>query len=404
MASSSITPEASQSALQKPENESFEHALVESLNIDSWVTGANLAELYSRIDHQDIVRSAVENEAKVDKIIRTELFPKIINSLDFIDPNIAHQRFTASMIEKAHLGLLFNGATEASDGTLITHDTLPLTITQIGVCLVSYQGEQGSYAHRLYRKDLQIKGDDPLTEVIQLLENRRGMGTTDGSDNESPTNVSKLAQRALMSYAERAILMDKSKAIWRMGHGNPVPYELLTGFWAGKIEMTNAAVSLFEKIIDHKKFVFVPSATTQRELLAIGNALQPYEYIIVDTLSSYLNKIIDNGGARGRMLERQKRFVAEYGDKVVLGLYKASSIAPAYLFYAHKDHFQTAALIAMADSVLQEHRGFPMLVDIADNICSATFNPETFFSSIRNAYADAGQPFRYLSERDTRNR
>jgi hypothetical protein len=35
----------------------------------------------------------------------------------------------------------------------------------------------------------------------------------------------------------------------------------------------------------------------------------------------------------------------------------------------------------MADSVLQEHRGFPMLVDIADNICSATFNPETFFQA-----------------------
>ena len=74
------------------------------------------------------------------------------------------------------------------------------------------------------------------------------MGTTDGSDNDNPANVSKLAQRALMSYAERAILMDKSKAIWRMEHGNPVPYELLTGFWAGKIEMTNAAVSLLRKL------------------------------------------------------------------------------------------------------------------------------------------------------------
>jgi hypothetical protein len=69
MASSSITPEASHSALQKPENESFEQALVESLNIDNWVTGTNLAELYDRIDHDDIIRSAVENEAKVDKIL-----------------------------------------------------------------------------------------------------------------------------------------------------------------------------------------------------------------------------------------------------------------------------------------------------------------------------------------------
>jgi hypothetical protein len=387
----------------RDESTSFEKALVQSLDLDNWVTGSNLAELYLRIG-EDIIKSAVENEAKVDKIIRSELFPKLIKSLDFIDPAIAHQQFTPEIIEKAHLGLLFNGATEASDGTLITHDTLPLTITQIGVCLVSYQGEQGSYAHRLYRKDLQIQGEGSLNEVIQLLEARRSNGTTDGSDDGSLANTSKLAQRALMSYAERAILMEKSKAIWRMGHGNPIPYELLTGFWASKPELTNSALSLFKRIIDHEKFVFVPSATSQRELLAIGNALQPYEYIIVDTLTNHLNRIIDNGGASKKIVEQQKQFVSEYGDKVVLGLYKASPIAPAYVFYAHKNYLQSAALIAMADSVLQEHRGFPMLIDIADNICSATFNPETFFSSIRNAYADAGQPFKYLSERETRNR
>ena len=382
---------------------SFEDALINSLDMDSWVTGVNLAELYEGIN-QDIIKSALQNEAKSDKIIRAELFPKIIGSLKNIDPSIAHHQFSSFMIEQAHLGLLFNGATEAVDGTLVTHDTLPLTIAQIGVCSVSYQGEMGAYSHRLYRKDLQIQGDGSLEEVMQLLEGRRNAGTTDASDEGSVSNKSKLAQRALMSYAERAILMDKSKAVWRVGHGSPIPYELLTGYWAGRAEMTKAAISLFEKIIKHKKFLFVPSATTHRELLAIGNALEPLEYIIVDTLTNNLNKIIDNGGTRGDKLEIQKKFVKEHGDSIVMGLYKASSIAPAYLFYAHKDYFQTAALIAMADSVLQEHRGFPMLIDIADNICSATFSPETFYSSIRNAYAEAGQPFKYLSERETRNR
>lgn len=41
--------------------------------------------------------------------------------------------------------LLFNGAVEACDGTSVEHGTLPVTITQIGVCLVSYQGDQGSW-------------------------------------------------------------------------------------------------------------------------------------------------------------------------------------------------------------------------------------------------------------------
>jgi hypothetical protein len=393
----------SKSSVTTPSSNSFEETLVHSLNIDEWVTGPNLGKLYTEIDEAQ-VRSALQNEAHLDTIIRKELFPKIILQVPGVDPTTARQQFSAAMIEKAHLGLLFNGATEASDGTLVIHDTLPLTISQIGVCLVSYQGEMGSYAHRLYRKDLQITGDSAFEEVMQLLEARRNGGTTDGSDDDSPSNKSKLAQRALMSYAERAILMNKSNAIWRMGHGSPIPYELLTGFWAGRIEMTNSAIDLFEKIVNHKKFIFVPSATKQRHLLAIGNALAPFEYIVVDTITSQLNSIIENGGARREMLRKQQDFVKAYGDSIVMGLYKTSQFSPAYLFYAHKDHFQTAALIAMADSVLQEHRGFPMLIDIADNICSATFSPETFFSSIRNAYADAGQPFRYLSERETRTR
>ena len=33
-----------------------------------------------------------------------------------------------------------------------------------------------------------------------------------------------------MTYMEWAILMRKSKAVWRMGHGNPAPVEMLTGY------------------------------------------------------------------------------------------------------------------------------------------------------------------------------
>ncbi len=56
----------------------------------------------------------------------------------------------------------------------------------------------------------------------------------------------------------------------------------------------------------------------------------------------------------------------------------------------------------MADSVLQEHRGFPMLIDLADGLCSAIFGAETFTTSARLAYAAAGEPFRYMAERQTR--
>jgi len=97
-------------------------------------------------------------------------------------------------------------------------------------------------------------------------------------------------------------------------------------------------------------------------------------------------------------------FINECGAKVVLGLYRVSTFSPCQVFYAHIDYAHEAALIAMADSVLQEHRGFPMLIDLADGLCSTLFGPDIFSASIQMAYAEANEPFRYMAERKTRNR
>ena len=86
----------------------------------------------------------------------------------------------------------------------------------------------------------------------------------------------------------------------------------------------------------------------------------------------------------------------------MVDVYRASELAPAHLFYAHVDHAHEAALIALADSVLQPHRGFPMLIDVANAICSATFGSDTLAGPLQLAYTRAGAPLRYLSERMTR--
>jgi hypothetical protein len=83
-------------------------------------------------------------------------------------------------------------------------------------------------------------------------------------------------------------------------------------------------------------------------------------------------------------------------------VYRASRIAPPQIFYAHEDHADIAAHIAIADSVLQEHRGFPLLIDLADNVCRGVFGRDTLEAPIATAYADAGAPLQYLSERQTR--
>src|SRR5262249_39280612 len=98
-----------------------------------------------------------------------------------------------------------------------------------------------------------------------------------------------------------------------------------------------------------------------------------------------------------------RRFRDEVASKVVVGLYRATALAPAHLFYAHADHVHLAAHIAIADGMLQEERGFPLLITRADQVCRSVYGGTGLREVAASAYAAAGAPFRYLSERLTRN-
>jgi hypothetical protein len=174
---------------------------------------------------------------------------------------------------------------------------------------------------------------------------------------------------------------------------------------SGMAELLDKSIELLSRLIlDHKKFLFVPS-TSKRWLLTLGNALRPLEYAIIDSAESDLRRLIDQGHYTGEwktVLPKVKQFVSDAGSKTIVGAYRASAIAPPQLFYAHEDYVHEAALIAIADSALQEHRGFPMLIDLADTVCRATFGSESLMAPIQQAYTDAGEPLSYQSERSTR--
>jgi hypothetical protein len=139
------------------------------------------------------------------------------------------------------------------------------------------------------------------------------------------------------------------------------------------------------------------------------------EYAIVRTLKEMIERTVDHGHYRMRVTSDTtwdgvglnpegwiKKFRDVVATQVVVGVYRATRLAPAQLFYAHTDHADLAAHIALADSMLQEHRGFPLLIDLADNVCRSVFGGETLTGPASTAYADAGAPWRYLSERATR--
>jgi hypothetical protein len=293
---------------------------------------------------------------------------------------------------------LFNGGVEACDGTIAYHDTLPLTIAQIGVCLVSYAGEQGSWVQRIFRRDLRDRARDPVDRVLETLERRKRRS---GVDDARRTDVlSELLRRGLMTYAERAVLLEKARAPWRMGHGQPAPYELLTG--SGNMELLLASLDALRRLLlDHKRVVFVPSAPADRVLLTIGEALHPLEFAIVEALGPRIRDVIVRGNLRGRYRDAAVEFYDDVASQFVVGVFRASDSVPPYLFYAHVDHAQEAALVAMADSVLQAHRGFPVLIDLADSACRSTFGG--FESTVQASYGASGRPLAYLRERETRS-
>jgi hypothetical protein len=387
---------------------SFGEDLGAILDLESWRPGGDLAQEYERIERE--VRQAVAEEDDVQRRIRADLFPKLFDPAS-APPGGGVYEADRDLLCLVHRGLLFNGGVEACDGTVAVHDTLPLTIYQVGVSLVSYRGDRGTWHQRLFRRDLRQRGLDPVEEALQVLERRSertALNHTAPSDG-----LGELARKTVMDYAERAILLRRSQAVWRMGHGNPVTYELLTG--ADVLELMTAGMTVMRELIEQqRKFVFVASEPRERFLLTIGQALPPLHYAIVCTLGDRLKtwfrqlrftaEAVDALSWDGEPIAPSEwipRFIERVASQVVVGLYRATPSAPAQLFYAHADHAHLAAHIVLADSMFQEQRGFPLLLDLAHHVCSSVFGGSLQYLT-ETAYAAAGAPWRYFSERSTR--
>jgi hypothetical protein len=375
---------------------SYGEPLEQTLNLDTWEHGVDLAKVFAQLDQE--VSQALALESEIHHHVRRVVFPQITQR-----PSAPRGAgvFQASLsdLKATQERILFNGGVEACDGTSAVHDTLPLSITQIGVSLVSYAGEQGAWVQRLFRRDLRVRGMDPIEEALSLLERREGRSGLDQGDKRD--RLSDLGRRGIMTYAERAVLLQKARAPWRMGHGHPAPYELLTG--SGNMELLLAGLEVISQLIlQHRRFVYIPSAPGERVLLTIGYALRPLEFAIIENAERRTLPIVEQGHLRGEYRTRAEEFCREAAPKILVGVYRTSQQVPPQIFYAHEDCVQEAALIAMADSVLQSHRGFPMLIDLADSACRSTFSAEAFNATVRSTYAEHGQALSYLGERETR--
>jgi hypothetical protein len=381
----------------------FDENIVQALDVGNWRLGNDLDQEYQRIERE--VREAEKLETEKERQIREELFPRLA-ALSNMPRNAGCHEVSQEDIAAVHRGLLFNGGVEACDGTIQIHETLPLTIYQIGVSLVSYRGGQGTWGQRLFRRDLRQKGVD-VDELIEFLERRARRDSS--AQMPGQDQVGELVQKALLDYAERAILLRRSQATWRLGHGNPVTYELLTG--GGSLEVMVQATGVLRELVEvHQKFVFLAGEPREALFRTIGQALHPMEYAVIDTLDHRLNAWLHQErfkvGVSTRLIWDQEsitaaewipRVIDRVASKIVVGLLRPSLFAPAQLFYAHVDHSEVAAHIGLADSMLKEQGG-SMLLEMAHHVCASVFG-ESLEALAESAYAAAGAHDRFLGGR-----
>lgn len=349
--------------------------LSQTLDIDTWDPAQRIAERFERLQTEIIEAQVQEMEHRRD--IRDHAFPLIAKS-PVAPKNAGVHEVQLSELKAVQSNLLFSGLVQAVDGASVIHQSLPVTVVQTGVALANYLGEHGTWGHRVFQKDVKISGKTDLDRTLELLANRQEQ------EEREEAGISDMLRRGLMANAELAVLAKKADAPWRMGHGHPLPKELLTG--ANVPELIDLSIPLFDTLLlSHKHFVYVPKGTNSRLLQTIGDALLPLEFAIIETLDAYMSKTIEQGHyGDGRFQDARKHlgeFQASANGKLVAGAFRVSPFAPSQIFYAHADTAPQAALIAMSDALLVEAKGFPMLLDIANSICREMFPPDAIFKT-----------------------
>ncbi|HEV2747180.1 MAG TPA: hypothetical protein VGW34_07770 [Allosphingosinicella sp.] len=369
------------SAAGRSYEEATGERLEQTLDIDTWDPAQRIAEQWDRL-HREIVEAQV-CEMENRRGIRDEVLP-LLARRDGAPPYAGVHEIELDQLRLVQQQLLFSGHVQAVDGASVVHETLPITVVQTAIALANYLGEHGTWGHRIFQKDVKISGRTGIDQALALLARRRA------EQEQDEAGVSDMLRRGLMANAELAVMTRKADAPWRMGHGHPLPKELLTG--AGIPELIELSVPLFrDLLLKHQRFVYVPRGSVNRLLQTIGNALMPLEFAIVDSLDGYMAKIIDQGHYGTGRFQQAKQILDRFQDdakgKLVAGVFRVSPHSPSQIFYAHADHAPEAAIVAMADAILVETRGYPMLLDIAGGICREMFPPDAIFKPAAAAMA-----------------
>ena len=246
---------------------------------------------------------------------------------------------------------LFGCQVCAVDGTHSTYPMLSGIRCRIGVAATSYKNKRTDGVVFVSEQHLHPSE----ASVLDVLKNRKA----------ETRLISNMLIRAIMFYMERKIGLDREEE-WVMFNGPVIPYELRTGL--GRLRALNLCLSLCEKALDRETIIGVIATSSELEIISLGLALNSGEYIRLrsykDDLEDYLPAAHFNTTDEAKF----RGFIETHGDILDVGIYKAGQ--RAYLFHAHRKRFDEAAAIVMRDSMFQQYRGYPLLIDYADSLCT----------------------------------
>jgi len=347
-------------------------------------------------------RAAVTEVVDADEQLRRELretwFPDLLKSNALLRWEKADPR----LIEMIQRKRLFSGQVMAADATLAKYESLSLVGAQIAVSKVNYQHTTGQIVSNIMHWGKEVPRRATAAQIAEALRSR---------GKELKEKLPNVFLYTLTQYKERQMLLDSPPGTFKLIQGPVFPYEMLAG--SGRQFTMLSCLKLLRELIDDGDYATIVSHEADRNVILFGTALDAGEYLVVRTGTDILEEfeagahytttpIPEYGGKSQKQLIDE--FRKQYGPKVVQGVLRAHRMSRPYIFYCNADRLEEAVHTLLADAANTGPRGFPLLIDLADQYCSGAFRAGEYTSHMNAEFARAaGGSGMYQSERSTRD-
>ncbi len=310
----------------------------------------------------------------------------------FIEKHFEIKKIPADLDHEKQL--LSSGEVVGIDGTIATHKTITGTMAQIGVVAVNYLNEK--IQHSYFISEARYKQD--IEDVAEYLFSHEPLNKV----------VSGPVLRAALQVRERELgLKDKFKNKYKIYHGPLIPFEMLANPGKAELKILDVTLDILDDIIANKRCLSIISRSRNDAYLRVGLSLNQGEYIQLKK-SVGLEILEDRSLLKDKDRWREEdflkvnTFINSRATKIKVGLIKLAQ--RPYVFHAHSEIFDQAARIIARDSMFQKEKGFPLLIDYADNLCSTFFKASDFNKIIEYQLAKEGEFLSEMSEETLRQK